>query len=484
MNRNIYLIINLVLFVISVVSYNMPIEMDLKIILLEIIGFSSLFLFLFNKRSTGVKYFIQPVHVFLLAYMIVFFQRPIDYLIGLFSSSFFLGDIKLMPQCVFYADIGLIVFIAGYVIRRKFRFRQSVNYSIRPAMPTFFSYMTSLFILLMLIFVPRSVLMGGYGQELLGGPSSYNYFSSWVNIFIVAFLLQTILYYRSHKIGEEYNLLQFIKSLGWHQNVNLAIFALIILNVGDRGPLIVLALAYYMSFLIVSKKGIKKMVLIGMLIFAVLTVSFLGQTKSLRDNNSIFDRVSQAQESTTARQATSIAIATEELANSYQSLAYSIEKVNREKTYYNGQFQLSYFLGSFPFLGGLGQKVFGLPSTSSDIISKYIQGDDYDFGSGTSCLADLFLDGGLLFIIVGMFIWGVVLKYFEQRVLVGGTNSIFVLCVGFYFIIHTIYIPRSVILSPLKYSLWVFVIVWEYNVIMQKVKSRHGKEKAIYTEVT
>ena len=109
-----------------------------------------------------------------------------------------------------------------------------------------------------------------------------------------------------------------------------------------------------------------------------------------------------------------------------------------------------------------------IPRTSSYIISHYIQGDFIEYGNGTSCLADLYFDGGGLMIIIGMLCWGFFVKYSEMKILNNSHISLLSLCVSFYFLIHVVYIPRSVILAPLKYAIWLYVIVWLYNAINRR----------------
>ena len=85
--------------------------------------------------------------------------------------------------------------------------------------------------------------------------------------------------------------------------------------------------------------------------------------------------------------------------------------------------------------------------------------EDFSFGLGTNCLAALYMDGGLFFIILGMFVFGIVLRKFEVCIFSGTASSFFVFCMAFYFLTRVVYIPRSSLLSPFKYALWMYLIM-------------------------
>jgi oligosaccharide repeat unit polymerase len=129
--------------------------------------------------------------------------------------------------------------------------------------------------------------------------------------------------------------------------------------------------------------------------------------------------------------------------------------MQRNGNYGYGKYQLSYILSCIPFANGL----LGLPRPTSNYISHLIQGNYLSYGNGTSVIADFYLDGGWLGVVVLMFIFGYFVKQFEYVLFAGNYSSLLLFCIAFYFSIHFISVPRSFLLLNLKYSVWLTLIL-------------------------
>lgn len=436
---------------------------------LVIILVSTMF-FLFRRNSVPEvrRVGFRPVHLFIISYFIVFFQRPLDYLLGFVTqSSYQIGSISLMPICVKYSVIGLICFYIGYLSLRP-RVRITNSSTLVKAPEQIFCILTSVFLAAIIVTTPRSVLFGGYSQEFLDSNSLFNYLGSWLKVFIIAYYIQ--IYINDKGVGRFVGLtpLQFLKKHSPLQLINLSVYTLLILNFGDRGPLIIIVTAICVSYLMLCKKKIKSSLLIVLLVVGVFVTSFLGLTKSFRDGNNIFDRIQAVSASEDTRTGTSVFPMTAELAMSYKCLAYSVETVPSRMDHTYGFLQVSYLLNAIPFSSTIVGTFFDLPENSAYIITRMIQGDYFTSGDGSSCIADLYIDGGLLFIIIGMFLFGISIRFFESRLFSNTEISLFVICLGFHFLIHMVYIPRSIILSPFKYGVWLFFIMYFYHSFYKK----------------
>ena len=79
---------------------------------------SLVFLLRHDPDKTISRIFFRPVHLFLLAYIIMFFQKPLDYISGyrIELIQVPMGDLRDMPYCVELATIGLLVFFLGYCL--------------------------------------------------------------------------------------------------------------------------------------------------------------------------------------------------------------------------------------------------------------------------------------------------------------------------------------------------------------------------------
>lgn len=429
----------------------------------EIIALLSLVLFI--NKSEDIQDLktvtLNPVYLFLFAFYIVFYQRPIDYILGFIDGWYYVGKTSLMLLSLKYSTIGIICFYIGYSYQAgKRHFPQPrKEYRAVVVSPKFYTLISSLLLLGIFILVPKSVLMGGYGQQMLSEAGTFNYLSSWCSSFIIAFLVQFSLNEKKGGETQEITIKLFLKKIGMWQNINVLLYALIILNVGDRGPLIVVGLAYYISYVIVCKTKMSKKVIASALVIGILGSMYLGFTKQFRDNNSFFDRVEAVLDNREYIGYISFFAPTFELSGSYNCLPFSIEMIEQGNDYGYGTLQVAGFLSTIPFVN----RFLHLPASSSYQISHFVQGDEITYGNGTNCIADLYLDGGLLLIIIGMLLCGRIFRWFEVSLFTDNYHSLFVFCMAFFFLSHVVYIPRSTILSPLKYALWIYVIMRMYN---------------------
>lgn len=405
--------------------------------------------------------FLRPSILFLIAYLIVFFQRPLDYSLGYSFDYIRLGDYRLMLKSLKYAIIGLCMFCIGYYIALT-KVSQNVSRQIhaRVINTNFYSFLSSVIICMLLAFVPRQILMGGYSNDMLTNATIYNYLASWSNMILIAYIVQFTMNAKQTNSLAGCSPLEYIKSTGAWQTLNVIIYTIIILNVGDRGPIIILALAYYISYIIIAKRYLSRLKLILILIIGIFISSILGETKKYRDDNTILDRLTAVfnDETSNVEPKESLIEATNQLAGSYCCLPIAMQMVPENDDYTYGKALLGDVVSSVPFIG----RVLTLPQSASYRISYYALGNDFSFGLGTNCIASLYMDGGICMIIVCMFLFGFILRKFEVCIFSETTSSFFVFCLAFYFLAHVVYIPRSTLLSPFKYALWMYVIMAIY----------------------
>ena len=415
-------------------------------------------LFFLNKEyDNNIRMiFLRPSLVFVIAYLIVFFQRPIDYLLGYASGYLKIGEVRFMLTSLNYAVVGLSLFIIGYLIAAKrTRTGKDIRLHTNIVSPTIYAVLSSILVAFVIILVPKEVLLGGYNNDMLTNASIYNYLASWSNTILIAYLVQFTINAKQTQELEGCSVIKYLRSVGIWQNMNVIIYTLIILNVGDRGPLIVLALSYYLSYIIVSNRKISKIRIIAVFCIGVVITSILGNTKQYRDNNTIMDRLISLYENKQDQPKDSFLPATEQLSGSYCCLPIALQMVPEYKDFSYGGSIFSDLVAGIPFIG----RVFDLPASTSYSISEYAMGADFSFGLGTNCLAALYMDGGLFFIILGMFAFGIILRKFEVCIFSNTTSSFFVFCMAFYFLTRVVYIPRSSLFSPFKYALWMYVIM-------------------------
>lgn len=405
------------------------------------------------------KIFLRPSFLFIIAFLIVFFQRPIDYVLRYNFTYLQLGEVQYMLKSMQYATMGLCLFCMGYLVESKRdKGAKTRVIHLKIVNPRFYVVLSSLLIVFVLILVPKSVLMGGYSNDLLTNASIYNYLSSWSNVILIAYIVQFTVNIEQTEKLKDCSVFLFIKELGIWYNMNVLLYTYLILNVGDRGPLIVLAFAYYISYMVVSKKQLPKWQLIVILCVGIFISSVLGDTKQYRGNNTIIERLESVFKNETDEPQRSFLPVTDQLSGSYCCLPLALQMISNHSDFTYGWSLLSDFFSGIPFIG----RFLNLPESSSYRISEFALGKDFSFGLGTNCIASLYMDGGILFIILGMFIFGFLLRKFEVCIFSETTVSFFVFCMAFYFLTHLVYIPRSTLFSPFKYALWMYVIMALY----------------------
>ncbi len=330
-----------------------------------------------------------------------------------------------------------------------------------PAPTDYFKMLMSFLLGVIIVVIPRSVLMGGYHSSALDN-SVYNYLSSWSSVFMCAFFIQYTINMRQKGEGKNYSLWKFVMSIGWWQNLNVLLYCLMILNIGDRGPIIVVTLIYYISYISVTGTVPSKRIMLVGFVVGVIVIAFLGYTKRFREANvGVFDRISATVQADPYEDFAkeSISPQTAELAGSYRCLSYSVADMKDSGNYAYGRYQLQAIAACIPFASGL----LDLGKPSSNYISHLIQGAFLTYGNGTSVIADFYLDGGLIGVIILMFIFGNFVKRFEEVLFVSMNSTILIYCIAFYFSINFVFVPRSFLLIDLKYSVWLALILYLYQ---------------------
>ena len=170
-------------------------------------------LFFLNKEyDNNIRMiFLRPSLVFVIAYLIVFFQRPIDYLLGYASGYLKIGEVRFMLTSLNYAVVGLSLFIIGYLIAAKrTRTGKDIRLHTNIVSPTIYAVLSSILVAFVIILVPKEVLLGGYNNDMLTNASIYNYLASWSNTILIAYLVQFTINAKQTEFGAVENRLMSV----------------------------------------------------------------------------------------------------------------------------------------------------------------------------------------------------------------------------------------------------------------------------------
>lgn len=419
-----------------------------------IIVLISSIVFYFSQRKIINQFgYVNLTNLFVIGYFIVFFQIPFLNYFGfdLNKSMFYFiwVEERVVNKSILISAIGILSFYLGFIFFKKFPLKQSVNV-IKKESINFL--ITSAYICYILFFLSS----GSYKSGVYWASDSLfivTYLSKLFNVFLSAAIINRLSYITSMNLKEisiRIYLSFFEKSLLylilWH-----LVFSLF---VGDRGPILYYTLMVFSIFLLRIKKiGIIK---IGIIIFvSSIFLSAIGIVRQSRDiNSSYIERVenffvSDQITNTRGFETEVPGIASVELAMSIKTLNYSIANVPKKYDYGYGIFQAKYLASVIPGFWGGVMNLFNIEEKyngSSSFITYLIQGNDPQYGNGSSVVADFYLDFGLPGVILGLFLFGVFVGKNEYKLYYGTQKISFLWIALIVYFSLAVYINRSAIM--------------------------------------
>ena len=437
--------------------------------------FAFIELYLWSKREKRYKSlnWCHPVPVFVLGYCIVFYQLPFCYLAG-FELSYYSQYVLFAPNnityCVLLAAIGLASFFMGeqfFFLREKksrplwfstlHKGLQLNSYFKRIKFVTrlclIFSFI--FFLLFLKGFGSLSAFMGfAYGDASAKMSPLSAYYQLLYNIFLyLAVLLQIV----RLVIIQPASLQSYLRAWDRWVLFVLAVTLVPFLLSGDRGsylqPLALVAVPYFV--LVKPLKFRQAVVIVVCMAFLLVLV---GDTRGRTDvslKGALQARVDQI---TNPAQ-----WPTMELANSFGTF-------NIATDYFPDTYPYNYGLGTFyrlvalvPFLSGLSgvdqlNQRNDYVYSSSLFFTNILTHGTFSSGSGTSSLADIYMDFGPWGIPVVMFFWGVFMAWVSLRTR-RTLHPVFLFLYAYYSY-ASIYVNRSSFLLGWNNFLWVFLLFY------------------------
>jgi len=441
---------------------------------------SSIALFMFQKIGNKQFRYFSITPIFILGYIIVFFQIPLLRFYGFEIKeslfNFIWANDTVINKSIIISGIGLLSFYLGLMFFRKGTTNNIIIKKETKDSGRFLIILTYAFYFLFFI-SSGSYKTGEYTPEDASG--LVNYFSKFFNIFLSAAIIlkvSNITSLSNKKMSFKRYLLFFEKPLliilFWH-----LIFSMF---VGDRGPIIYyLMMTFSMYFLRFKEIGVIKIAFIIFMSSVFFTgmgivrqtrggdkgyierVTGVFQIGGMSENNIGFD--------TSVPGGTTI-----ELAISIRTLNYSIYNVPNKFDYGYGIFQSKYFFSIIPGLSGIMLNLIhnGDPkyNGSSNFITYLIQGKDSTYGDGSSIVADLYLDFGVYGVIIGLFLFGAFIGKNENKLFTGHQEiSIVWIALIVYFSL-AIYVNRSALLLQLSKIIMIYIALKMNYFIINKNK--------------
>lgn len=422
-----------------------------------------------------IKNWTKPSHLFALSFLIVNFQLLIDCRIGLRSADSFLYP-HTLNLCVILGTIGFSAFVSGFLFYKSYKNRtlsiikeqKRIDNSILAVLQIVFF---AGFILTAKVsdLVTGSAYSGGIERE----SSAADYFEALLficNVLLVANIVNSNTNFKGF--------FSYVSTIPLPNLLIIAIYLVLRLLSGDRGPFIYTILLFFFGYLYATRKHIKFSYVLLSFFAGSIFVSIVGIARGLDTKLSFSERMSNAsvtfsEEGRNGEDMKSFFEPTSELAGSLhvsQIVLNECEQHNRPILY--GKNILSQFLNCIPFVSRLLNEM-GIKArdvNSSAFANYYYLGEFRTWGVGTNIIADFYLAFGVFGVFLGMFIVGYFFNYLDHILFKEekGDISIYALSMALIFSAHSIYIPRSTFFGEVKGVIWAFAIIYVLRVLGAK----------------
>lgn len=214
--------------------------------------------------------------------------------------------------------------------------------------------------------------------------------------------------------------------------------------------------------------------------FSAIFITLLGQVRLMDKNIPFIERLIMAYNgegtNSTFLESKSISPQTKELGSSVKALHVAVSSVPKKNDYFYGRLQLQFILGTIPFGTEFKRLLFEDNSYkttgSGNFITWVVLGENPYYGLGTTCVADLYLDLDFLGVLIGMFIFGILIRKSELALFEEQIPSLFLQVFSFVYLAFSLYIPRSMLLFNLKICVFIFIVLIfnKYIINYKKIK--------------
>lgn len=451
------LFFHFILVVVSLYMYgNAPKSIDEKYMVeCFIVALLSILQYFFFKKKPKNRLIITHSLLFTIAFVAVFYQFDIDYVLGLVDMTLDPNKLTVYSDTVVcralcMANIALNCFFLGLCINENKPYKAKKTYK-------FVKYDANLtkiscFLLVVyLLTVNKQYLFNGYAKGYDPG-----YIATLTMMLLqatlIAFTVMRCYECRRDRL-EIKKIAVFWKIFRYQVFIGLIIAGLIIMS-GRRTEAVSVLLTMFFGFVYVysGKIPIVRMI-IGVLVFSLL-FSFLSFYRTINGGDS-----SEAIEA--IANISSVFPPTKELAFNASSLHIVLANVPNHADYNYGTSFFPGFLRVIPGLQNLFYSLANLPlvdSSSAYFCTIYGNGD-LSWGLGTSCVADVYLSFGLFGVIFVFILWGKYIGFLERVSFADFVNP-FLLVLALCTFKELIYISRASFPYCLNAYTYSFLLVY------------------------
>lgn len=420
---------------------------DPEILLIYIIVFfAATFIHLLSEKDN--KNWFRLDIMFLLGYGIVHFQWPIMFSIsGIYPEKF--AKVSMSSFYVNYgtwlAASGVVSWFLGHSLLAIRTVPGNVDYS--------FNYKKLLWltVILNVLFLSTAgsdYLSGGVYKGSGGsaaGEGIAAYFQLLLSFSIVVITATILLNYKNNF---KFNSMAWLLSLDKKYLFLTICYILLFFSIGDRGASIQVIFAFLVLFGCLIRP-ITFIELIIMTIIGSLLLTLIGLGRGAKDGDNILSSGLDNFEMTSGYDITL------ELANSARTLYSSLSAVPQYHDYFYGKLWLDKILSIFPFAQNIYLQLsedVAYEMGSSAYITYLKFGLYPPSGEGTSLVADIFLNFGLIGVLFCLFLLGMFFKKVENELKL--QQNYYWMVIAALLASMAFYMGRGSLFDPLRMIIW------------------------------
>jgi oligosaccharide repeat unit polymerase len=453
------MVIQLFFLIISLYAYSLaPLTMDMLFMATMIIVALLSIIFNYYTKNSGIKkQYLRHSVLFVISYIVVFYQYNIDYVLGFVEvnerTSLIWYDTTVVCKSLAMANIGLSSFMIGFQLFNKIgRWNITAHHVYIYRNSKIIVNCIYVLIILYLIFVEKDYLINGYPNHIEQGNIAYH-----LSIYIQGLLFSAFVI-NSCKLRSCNIKTSVSKYLRINKTLLLAVFlwVTLILLSGRRTEAIKDILLVLISFIYVCqyKFGIRE------LLIPIIGLSVLMGVMALTrvEGTMTMDEAIKALQGSV-----SISPLTQELAFNVSSLHIALSNIPENIGYNYG---ITFVLGFLVIVPGLQPFVINalsIPDVLKGSAWLITEISNVDFGMGTSVIADIYVSFGIWGVIPIMVLWGILLSFMEKSTFGYKVTNPYIIAFSFSIYTTLIYVVRSSLVSVLDSISYTLIFIFLFS---------------------
>lgn len=408
----------------------------------------SILFFLFDKKSSLDsllhKVYLRHSVLFIICYLIVFYQCDLDYILGIIDENNHLlwYDTSVVCKSLALSNLALSCFFIGYKLYQKATNARPIRIGYFFQSKQILCHFTLFVLIVYYIFIPKSYLQYGYGTDIEVGAigAIIGYLQA---CFIAIFVLYSFDFRRD-------------TSKNWFKELRyplllISVYILLILLSGRRTEALrsvsLILISYLYSYY--GRVKYKKILISGFLAVSIFSVIGVLRAQSSGNIAESFRIINSYK---------SVSPFTREYGGSVNTLHIAMANYPSKNDYNYGTTFIPSFLKIVPGLSGLYQNVIDKQvETSGDIITEAYFGSEPSWGLGTSVVADIYISFGPVGVCFIFSLFGIFIKYIEYITFVR-FKSLYSLALSFSCYSAILYMCRN--------SFSIIFICWVYSCLL------------------